>query len=346
MADNLFQKILIIRMSALGDIILTTPLLRAVAEEFPEAEIDFLTKKQFAEVLKYHPRLSRVLGFEPEQGFFGLLKLIRKLRAEKYDLVIDLHINPRSILVRYLSGARLQRRYFKRSLERRLLKWFRLNFLKNSQPVAERYFTALEDFGIFPDGRSPEIYFSERESEKARRIIGERADQPLVGLAPGASRYTKRWPADRFAQLGEWLAQRLNAQIFILGGEQDVGVSNQVREMLTGKGIKSALDLTGELNILETSALINELDLIISNDTALMHIATAVDTPVLAIFGPTSRELGFFPYSPKAQVIELDLKCRPCSLHGDKKCPKGHFECMLGISPEMVFEKAQKMLSQ
>jgi len=340
-----FKRILIIRMSAFGDIILTTPLIRALKKAYPDAKIDFLTKKQFEPLLIYNPHLERVIGFDTEQGFWGLLKLIRSLKKEKYDLVVDLHINPRSILVRYFCGARLKRRYLKRSFERRLLKWFRINLLKNSQPVAERYFSALEDFGIEPDGLPPEIYFSEKEKAKADEIISSACQANyLIGLAPGASRYTKRWPAERFAWVGAKLAGELGAKIFILGGNEDKGVSYQVSSAMKAMRAEEPIDLTGRLNILESSALVKRLHLLISNDSALMHIATAVNTPVLAIFGSTSKELGFFPYSKKAKVVEVELECRPCSLHGKSACPKGHFKCMLEISPEKVYQTAKEML--
>jgi len=341
------NRILLIRTSSFGDIILTTPLIRALKASFPSAQMDFFTKKQYQSLLEHHPSV-KVFGFDPEAGFFGLAKAIRELRAKKYDLVIDLQVNPRSILIRYFSGARMQRRYRKYSLERRLLKWG-INLLKSTPPVAERYFSALEDFGIKPNGKGPEIFFSEKELSQAKQILESAGllGMPLIGLAPGASKFTKQWPAERFAKAGAALARELFAGAVILGGKEDAGVAEEVRSGLQAQGVEKVKNLAGELSLLASSAVISRLKLLISNDSALMHLATAVDTPVAAIFGATTRELGFFPYSRKARVLEInDLECRPCSLHGEKNCPEKHFRCMLEIEPEQVVEAAKNLLEQ
>lgn len=343
------NRILFIRMSAIGDIILTTPLIRAAKARFPEAEVDFLTKQEHQELLAHHPLLHRVIGFDAGQGLAGLLGLAWELRKEHYDLVVDLHSNPRSILVRSFCGAKTKRRSRKYSLERRLLSWFGVNLLKNAVPVAERYFTALADFGISPNGDGPEIYLSKEDSQKAEKILAEAGlwGRRVIGLAPGASRFTKIWPAKNFAEAGYKLAKDLNAGVIILGGEEDREVSAQVFSGLKAAGVEKALNLAGKLSILESAAVIRSLELLVSNDSALMHLATAVQTPVVAIFGPTTKELGFFPYSQKAAVAQKEgLNCRPCSLHGDSACREKHFRCMTEISPETVVDAAEGLLKE
>ena len=343
------RKILMVRMSAIGDIILTTPLIRAAKSAFPEATIDFLTKQKYAELLEHHPLLRRAIGFDTDQGISGLLALIGELRKEHYDLVVDLQLNPRSILVRYLCGAHMQRRALKYSLERRLLKWFRINLLKKAPPVPERYFTALEDFNVRPNGYGPEIFPSAADEQKAEALLQKAgaAGQKLIGLAPGASRFTKIWPADRFAAAGEKLAKSLGAGIVILGGVEDSLISEQVVKKLKTNGTGPVLNLAGELSILQSTAVLKRLKLLLANDTALMHLATAVGTPVVAVFGPTTREFGFFPYSQKATVIQkAGMDCRPCSLHGDKSCPEQHFRCMLEIDPDQVAAAGSALLSE
>jgi lipopolysaccharide heptosyltransferase II len=343
------EKILVIRMSSIGDIILTTPLLRATKKEFPEAGIDFLTKKQFQQLMEHNPNIRRAIGLDTGKGFLGLLRLIKELRQEHYDLVVDLHVSMRSILVRYLCGARMQRRAQKYSLQRRLLKWFRINLLKNKPPVAERYFTALEDFKVRPDGLGPEVYVSRLDQARAKKYLDHAglSDRILIGLAPGASKFTKRWPVENFVAAGVRLARDLDAGVLVLGGEDDQKLCEELSSLLKAAGVGSVLNLAGELSILQSTAAISRVKVLVSNDTALMHLATASDTPVVAIFGPTAKAMGFFPYSKKAVVVEKEqLNCRPCSLHGDNACPKKHFKCMKEVAPEQVIAAAEKLLSE
>ncbi len=338
------KRVLIIRTSSFGDIILTTPLIRALAQSLPGARIDYFTKQQYQSLLQYHPSV-KVIGFDPDSGLAGLIRAVRELKANRYDLVIDLQVNPRSIILRGFSGARMQRRYRKYSLKRRLLKRG-INLLREAPPVAERYFSALEDFGILPNGKGPEIFFPDQERNRADQILAGAglAGMPLLGLAPGASRFTKQWPAERFAQTGAILAGKFSAGVVILGGKEDQGAAGKAAAGLQARGIVKVKNLAGSLSILESAAVLSRLNLLLSNDTALMHLATAVGTPVAAIFGSTSRELGFFPYSKKATVLEAEgLSCRPCSLHGEPECPEGHFQCMLLLDPEKAAEAGAKL---
>jgi len=342
------RKVLLIRMSELGDIILTTPVIRGLKTRFPGARIDYLTKVQFKEVLSLHPLVRKVIGFDSKEGILGLVRLIQDLREERYDLIVDLHINPRSILVRYFSGAWMMRSYRKYSMERRILKWFRINLLKDGGSVVERYFSALEDFGVSANGAGPELYISQADKQKARAIIEQAglSGRRLIGLVPGSRRRNKIWPLERFARAGEELAKEFDAGVVILGGEGEQEIAEGVYDRLKQAGIERVVNVSGKLSIMESSAVIGELELVISNDTALMHIATAVGAPVVAIFGPTTREMGFFPYSQNALVVERKgLKCRPCSLHGGDRCPKEHFKCMLEIEPEEVVEAGKRLLS-
>lgn len=341
------KRILLIRTSSFGDIILTTPLIRALKNSYPNAELDFFTKSQYKILLEHHP-LVKVIGFEPESGLHGLMKALREIRARKYDLVIDLQVNPRSIFLRYFSSARMQRRYLKYSLERRLLKWG-INLLKKSAPVAERYFSAVEDFGLKPNGKGPEIYFSDKELIEVREILKSAglSGMALIGIAPGASRFTKRWQVERFAQAGAVLARDSGAGVVILGGKADEGIAEELANQLQAQGVSKVCNVSGRLSILGSACAISFLKLLLCNDSALMHLATAVGTPVVAIFGPTTREFGFFPYSKKARVLEVKgLECRPCSLHGEESCPKGHLECMLKISPEQAVDAGRDLLNE
>jgi lipopolysaccharide heptosyltransferase II len=343
-------SILLIRLSSLGDVILTTPLIRALKDRFPEAGIDFLTKKEFAQLFQSHPHIRHVHAFDTREGFWGLRALCRKIRAQGYDLIVDLHVNPRSIYISLLGGGRLVRRYRKHSFQRQVLKRFRINFLRNAGPVIQRYFTAVEDFGIEHDRLGPELYPDAGSQGRAEEILAGSShlnEGIILGLAPGASKATKRWPPERFSEAAVRMTEGVNACIVLLGSRDDEDIARVVKDRLSSAGRDQVMDLTGRLSLLEAAAVIARLDCLISNDTALMHMATAVNTPVVAVFGPTSRELGFFPFGDNARVVEkLDLDCRPCSLHGDAVCPKGHFRCMLNISPDEVAAAGMDLVSR
>ncbi len=349
MGEFTLASVLLIRLSSIGDIILTTPLIRALGVRYPEAAIDFVTKQEFAELLGQHPRLRRVYAFDSRRGFSGLRELAREVRSQRYDLIVDLHVNPRSLYLLSFAGAHMTRRYRKHTLKRQMLKRFRINYLKDARPVLERYFTALEDFGVYHDGLGPDIYLDAPSRERAEGILRDFIPQGglrLIGLAPGASHGTKRWPAARFAKAALRLAEASEAGVVLLGSRQDEPVAQEVKDKLGKARALPVLDLVGKLRLLETAAVIQGLDLVISNDTALMHMAGAVKTPVVAVFGPTSRELGFFPFGENARVVEkLDLECRPCSLHGDEFCPEGHFRCMKEISADQVATAANELLA-
>lgn len=338
------DSILLIRLGRLGNVILVTPLLRALHQAFPAAAIDWVVKREYAELLQGHPGLREAIPLDTGQGPGRLLKLAQELRQRGYDLVLDLHGNPRSYLLSALSGAAERRRSRKWSLRRRLLTGLGLNLLRQAPSVAWRSFTAVEDFGLAPDHGRPELWPAAPARRHLEGLLAP-LPRPRIGLAPGASRLTKRWPAASFAEAGAVLARRFSGSLVLVGGGEDRGTGEEVRGRLP-EGLP-VLDLSGRLSLPQAAAAIQGLDLLISNDTGLMHLATAVNTPVVAIFGPTTRELGFFPLGPKAAVIEHpNLGCRPCSLHGSAACPRGHFRCMLELPPERVIPPAEKFLAR
>ncbi len=337
------DSILLIRLGRLGDVILVTPLLRALHQAFPAAEIDWVVKQEYAELLHGQPGLHRVIPLDTSRGAGRVFELLREIRPRRYDLVLDLHGNPRSYIISGLSGADQRRRARKWSLRRRLLTGLGINLLQNAPSVAWRYFTAVQDLGVAMDHAPPELRPGAEACRHLESLLAP-LPRPRIGLAPGASRFTKRWPAAAFAEAGAGLAQRFSGSLVLVGGGEDRGAAEEVRRRLP-EGVP-VLDLTGRLSLPQAVAAIQGLDLLLSNDTGLMHVATAVNTSVVAVFGPTTRELGFFPLGPAAVVVEHpDLRCRPCSLHGSAACPRGHFRCMLELSSDRVRSAAEKFLA-
>lgn len=307
--------VLVVRFGSLGDVILTTPLLRAISTANPSAEITYVTKAAYRTVVTHNPYVRQVVTLESGMSVHSLAE---RLARTRWDHRLDLHGSLRCQALRWLLGGRWGT-YRKRRLHRRLLiTWKRR--ARGSGPVAERYFEAARALGAVPDGAPPEVFTTQDDRSRAREIV--RGD--YVVLAPGAAHATKRWPAHHWQQL----AARLEGS-----GRRVVGVGlAQEREYLAGAPVIDAF--ATDLGV--TSALLRDARAVVANDSGLMHLATAVGTPVIALFGPTVEAFGFFPYRSKAVVLERSLSCRPCSRFGGPHCPLGHHQCMIDISPAEV----------
>ncbi len=337
------EKILIIRLSSLGDILLTTPLIRALRKRFPQAQIDFVVKAQFAEVLYNNPYLNQIHTLDPKSNWPSLKKLKKRLRKENYDVILDLHKNFRSFFLRNLAGKAQIFGYRKYILKRLLLIYLGVNLYTKIKPVYLRYQDAAAPLGIKEEPFGLDFVVTK---EVEHRIIerlknkGWVPDKLTIGVAPGAGFFTKRWPAERFARLADVLIEKLNAQILILGGVDDEHVSNTMENAMRF----DAMNFSGSRSIQETGAAMKQCTMIVSNDSGLMHLAQALNKPVVAIFGSTTRELGFFPQGENARIVEKPIGCRPCSHIGRDFCPRGHFRCMKAIPVEEVMEATIKVL--
>jgi len=348
-----YTKILIIRQSSIGDIILTTPLVRSVRTHYPKAQIDFVIKKEFADLLRHNPHISNVLTYDKKTGFAGLKELKKQLQAEKYDRIIDLHKNLRSYFLRTGLDAKITS-YSKEYWNRFFLLKFRVNrYPEVITPVYQRYFDTLKPEGISYDGKGTEIFLPLSEIEfvsEKLKAKGYDFTKPLIVLCPGASSPTKRWLPERFAEVGKYYIQKYGAWIIFVGGREDIELCERIQQDITVemnfKTTAKTLNFAGKLNLLESGALLKMAHLAITNDTGMMHMAQAQKTPVTAIFGCTTYELGFFPLPEKSAVVEKDLSCRPCTANGRDQCPKGHFDCMNQISSREVIEAGLSVLKK
>ncbi len=492
--------ILVIRMSSLGDIILTAPVLRNIQNRWPGARVTMLVKPQFAAAVRSSPFVGEVLPF---RGFFDALGAIK---AGRYDILLDLHANFRSVLLSALSGIPVKARYRKDSLARRLFVNFRVPSPSLEKHTLERYLEVLERVAVpvvfrepqlgdwtlqpgpavsaqgrkricllqtaflgdsvltlpllekikkvAPDSdvtvvarpdtaavfassglaaeiitdnkRSANSFWSEfwrlvSELKKRKfdialiphrslrsallaRLAGipvrigfdssagsflfthkvpfswlihdlERnltlllplaegaAQAPFpalrgsaaalqgaaagenifIGANPGSVWPTKRWPAGHWARLIKRLSAEYGTRVLLVGGKNEVPWNAEI-EAAAGPG--TCLNLTGRTGIDELMAAIKSVKVFITNDSGPMHIAVAFGVPVAAVFGPTTKELGFFPYGDKNIVLEAELDCRPCALHGSRSCPRGHFLCMRLVTPDKVFGAVQAILER
>jgi heptosyltransferase-2 len=337
--QSLDPDVLAVRFSAIGDILLITPLLRAIRARYPGARIAVLTKERYVPLLSHNPYLSEVLGIGPGEGIRAIAERVRGVR---YTHLLDLHGNLRSHALRRLAPGPWHS-YARRWVERALLITVKRDIYGGELPVAERYFEAAEDLDVVPDGGPPDFFIGEEADELVARLLaglGLGRDRPIVAMAPGAAHATKRWPVEHWAELARRITPT-GADVVLLGGPDDADLAGRVAA-LAGVGVAS---LAGPLGLQETGAVIRRAEVLISGDTGVMHMATGVGTPVVALFGPTVRQFGFFPYRSGGGVVELDLACRPCSAHGTARCPLGHHRCMKQMVPDLVFATMARALA-
>ncbi len=323
-------RILAVRFSAIGDIVLTTPLLRAIRHRHPHAHITFLTRRAYAPLLADNPRVNEVIGWEQATPFKVLLA---DLKQRSFTHRLDLHGSLRSgRLRRALGGA--WGRYSKHRLARTVLIKTKRNLYRDTRHVAERYFDAAKRLDVTPDGSPAELYLRRDAYDQADEFLAAHRlgrERTLMAVAPGAAHATKRWP-DRhwLALLGRLTAR---ADVVILGGAAEAEFAARLAEA----GGEHAASAAGLFDLQGTGALIKRARALAAGDTGLMHMATAVGTPVVALYGPTVEAFGFFPYHARASVLERnDLTCRPCSKMGGPRCPLGHHRCMEEILPDDV----------
>ncbi len=323
-------SILLVRFSSIGDILLTTPLIRALRARHPGARIDALTKAAFAPLLADNPHLTTVLA--PAEGE-SLAALAGRLRRAHYTHRLDLHGSLRSRLLRLLLPGRWHG-YSKHKVARALLVRTRRNhYPAATPPVPERYFQAAEGLDVRPDGRPPEFFLAPAALAEADALLAGAGLDPaegLVALAPGAAHATKRWPLEHWKALAATLRQQ-GRPLVLVGGPEDASGAAEVAASAPG-----AVVAAGRFGLQGTGAILARARALVSGDTGVMHMATGVGTPVVALFGPTVEAFGFFPYRGRARVLQRDLPCRPCSTMGGPVCPLGHHDCLRGILPQEV----------
>ena len=326
--------ILLVRFSSIGDVLLTTPLVRALRTRHPDARLVFVTKRAMAPLVSANPYLSQVAALEPGEP---VRALARRLAALGPTRGLDLHGSLRSAALRLLVPC-AWRGYAKRKVARGILVSTKVDLYRGPVPVAERYFAAAHGLDVSPDGGPPEFFLDAVARDRVERWLGEHqvAGQPLAVLAPGAAHFTKRWPPDKWVAL----AIRLRADGFalaVVGGADDRHAAQPLAP--------HAEIATGDFSLQETGALLARARILVSGDTGVMHMATGVGTPVVALFGPTVRQFGFFPYSSRSAVLQRALDCRPCSTMGGPRCPMGHHRCLDDIAPDEVAAAVARLVA-
>ena len=306
------RNVLIIRLSSLGDVLLTTPLIRSLKSKYPDINVDFVVKRQYSMVLKGNPYLRRI--FFPDE----------EIDVTRYDVIVDLQNNLRSCRIRRKFEKRVVK-FKKYSLDKYLLVNFKVNRLRELPAIPVRYAETVEKGLLDESGLDLLI----PDSVKSR-LTG---DKQTIGICPGSRHFTKRYPAEKFIEVGNKLASE-GFRVVVIGGEDEKNICAEISDSING-----AINLSTENDLYQIAADMKRCDGIICNDSGLMHVACAVKVPVVVIFGSSVREFGFTPYGNKHKVVEREnLSCRPCSHIGKEKCPEKHFRCMLEISSEEVIK--------
>ena len=320
-------KILIIRFSSIGDIVLTTPVVRALKRD-AQTEVHFITKKKFADVLIHNPNIDKVYTFEKE-----ITEILAQLKSENYDYLIDLHKNLRS--ARLKNALNIPSRTFnKLNVE----KWLRVVLKFDILPkvhIVERYFEAVKFLNLTYDGFGLD-YFITDEDRKAVDRLPDSHKTGYIAFVIGGAHYTKQIPEEQLIKL----VNDSPMPVVLLGSKAD---SEKAGIILKSTGEK-AFDATGKYSLNESAAIIEKAEKVITSDTGLMHIAAAFGKEIVSVWGNTIPEFGMYPLLPKGEegkskIIEVkDLRCRPCSKIGYDRCPKGHFKCMVDIDLKSVWK--------
>ena len=334
------RRILVIRLSSLGDIILTTPVLRLLRQSWPDARIEMVVKAEFQDMLQTHPCVDRVWPVDTREP---LRRTLRRLRETQYDFVLDLHCTLRSLRLRLGSRARRRLAYRKYTLRRALLVHTKWNTLRGAATIPERYALPLRRLGLDAPLPPTEIHVDAASAFAVEQFLADAGFKPtppcMIAVAPGSVWQTKRWPVARFAAAAQELAIRHNAAIVVLGDHRDRPLARVVQQHVTAP----VIDAVGQLPLMQTAALLQQCRLLLCNDSGLMHMATALGAPVAAVFGPTVQAFGFYPFQAAAQVVSQPLPCRPCSTKGTDRCPRGHHACMEQITPAQVVAAAETL---
>lgn len=324
-------KFLIIRFSSIGDIVLTTPVVRNLKEQCDGAEIHYLTKEQYKGILEHNPYVDKIHTLKN-----SLNELILELKNEHFHYVIDLHNNLRTARVK-LKLHTVSFKFNKLNKE----KWMMVNFKKNKLPdihIVDRYLETVNFFIDKNDQRGLDFFIPEKDEVKIISLPKTHQNN-YIAFAIGAQHSTKRLPDEKIISI----CKKINKPIILLGDKNDAIVAEKVKSQI-GENIYNAC---GIYNLNQSSSIVEQAKIVISHDTGLMHIAAAFKKQIISVWGNTIPEFGMYPYlsNEKSEIVEVKgLKCRPCSKIGYKKCPKNHFKCMSEIDEERIVDICSKAM--
>lgn len=329
------KKILVIRFSSIGDIVLTTPVIRCLKEQLPGAEVHFLTKNVFHRVLEANPNITKIYLLDQK-----LSNLIPSLKKEKYDFIVDLHKNIRTLIVKTRLNVR-SGTFEKLNYEKWLLTNMRINRLPDIH-IVDRYFQAVNGLNVQNDGEGLDYYIPDEDGIDIK-LLPDMCQKGFIALSIGGKHNTKRMPPEMLAEI----CTKVDYPFLLMGGREDFTYGEKAIAQSHNKNIYNAC---GNFNINQSASLIRQSQAVVTHDTGLMHIAAAFKKKIVSIWGNTVPEFGMYPYLPgkfndHVVISEVKgLKCRPCSKIGFKKCPKKHFDCMKKQDLEWIAGKIKGLI--
>jgi len=327
------RKILLIRFSSIGDIVLTSPVIRCLDKQWPNCEIHYLTKPVYGELLTDNPYIDKIHFLER-----SLRKTLKKIKGEQFDLIIDLHKNLRTYFLTAFANTKTIS-FNKINFE----KWLMVNFKINQLPdkhLVNRYFDSLKPLGILNDNKGLDFYI--HEDNHLNLPFNK---QPYLAIAVGAKHHTKKIPIENLFKI----VSKIEYPVVLLGDKNDFKTASLIENQFKSK----VANYCGQINLQQSAFLIQKAKAVLTGDTALMHIAAAFNKPLFSVWGNTIPQLGMFPYmfENEKQIAlnemniyeNLNLSCRPCSKIGYQSCPKGHFKCMKNMNTTKITDDINQL---
>jgi len=331
------MKFLLIRFSSIGDIVLTTPVIRCLRKQLPDAEIHFLTKQAFRGIVATNPYIDKVHILADS---FELM--LHELKTEEYDCIIDLHHNLRTLRIkRFLKNIR-SFSFNKLNVEKFVLTNLKINMLPGKH-IVDRNLATVSSFGVTDDGQGLDYFIPEADVVPNKDLPTSHL-HGYIAVVIGAALATKKLPIHKLKEI----CAAIDHPLILLGGREDYEDGKAIAAVDEVK----VYNACGKFNLNESADLVRRSKLVITHDTGLMHIAAALQKPVISVWGNTVPAFGMYPYYGKYSkqrydVVEVNkLWCRPCSKIGYKKCPKGHFNCMEKIAVNDIVNLVHQRLSK
>jgi heptosyltransferase-2 len=332
------MRFVIWQTAFLGDLILTTPLVSSLKKLYPDSFIALISKPFGKEIFKNNPYLDELIIFDKSKN--SVFSLIKKLKEYNFDIAISPHRSHRASYSLFLAKIPERIGFDKAGFSFLYTKKAKHRF--DGTHEIDRNLKLLQFLPNYQEDklqRFPQIFLTPDEDNFYKSLSLEK--QEYIVVAPGSKWETKKWIEEGFKEVINYLSKRY--KVVAIGGKEDTNLSQKILENLDKKNI---INLTGRTNLRESFSIIKNAKALISNDSAPVHMAVAFGTPVVDIYGPTTTDLGFYPYRNGVVVEIKDLDCRPCGLHGHKACPEKHFKCMKLITPQMVINSLEKLLNR